>query len=126
MSHILRRTLRFLYLTKRLRGQLQGGERSIGKAARTLAELQRIASEVDLSGIAVVEPELTLMKKATTTITQQANAMFARGLEDRHLAHLGTALQAFYNLGELRDKIDAQCTADLMARGVPEIWEGDA
>jgi len=54
---ILRRTLRYLYLAKRLNGQLRGGAREISKAAATLTELNELTEVVDLRGVDAVDAE---------------------------------------------------------------------
>jgi hypothetical protein len=65
---ILRRTLRYLYLAKRLRGQLRGGAQEVAKAASTLTELNELTAVVDLTGVEVVDAEAGWISKAHSQI----------------------------------------------------------
>eukprot|EP00729_Bicosta_minor_P009414 gene9414-4147_t len=67
---ILRRTLRYLYLAKRLQGQLRGGAQEAAKAASTLTELNeltvRIATDLVDSDLAEVQSAMESALDQTT------------------------------------------------------------
>ncbi|XP_042081455.1 conserved oligomeric Golgi complex subunit 5 [Haplochromis burtoni] len=102
---LLRRIIRILYLSKRLQGQLQGGSREITKAAQSLNELDYLSQGVDLSGIEVIENDLLLISRARLEVENQAKRLLEQGMEIQNPTQVGTALQVFYNLGNLRETI---------------------
>ncbi|KAL0962660.1 hypothetical protein UPYG_G00343520 [Umbra pygmaea] len=104
---LLRRIIRILYLSKRLQGQLQGGSREITKAAQSLNELDYLSQGVDLSGIDVIENDLLLISRARLEVENQAKRLLEQGMEIQNPTQVGTALQVFYNLGNLRETISA-------------------
>uniref|UniRef100_A0A8C1DJG0 Conserved oligomeric Golgi complex subunit 5 n=1 Tax=Cyprinus carpio carpio TaxID=630221 RepID=A0A8C1DJG0_CYPCA len=102
---LLRRIIRILYLSKRLQGQLQGGSREITKAAQSLNELDYLSQGVDLSGIDVIENDLLFISRARLEVENQAKRLLEQGMEIQNPSQVGTALQVFYNLGNLRETI---------------------
>ncbi|XP_053718104.1 conserved oligomeric Golgi complex subunit 5 isoform X2 [Synchiropus splendidus] len=104
---LLRRIIRILYLSKRLQVQLQGGSREITKAAQSLNELDYLSQGVDLSGIEVIENDLLLISRARLEVENQAKRLLEQGTEIQNPTQVGTALQAFYNLGTLRETISS-------------------
>eukprot|EP00041_Stephanoeca_diplocostata_P024385 m.616873 g.616873 ORF g.616873 m.616873 type:complete len:507 (+) comp22516_c0_seq1:238-1758(+) len=103
---LLRRTLRYSYLAKRLRTQLQGGNREIGKAANTLMEIRSLKEVTDLSGIDMVDADESWMADAEAQIYESAVRLLALGMDSQQQMQLGTALQVFRNLGLLKDRVD--------------------
>uniref|UniRef100_A0A8C6LZW4 Conserved oligomeric Golgi complex subunit 5 n=1 Tax=Nothobranchius furzeri TaxID=105023 RepID=A0A8C6LZW4_NOTFU len=103
---LLRRIIRILYLSKRLQGQLQGGSREITKAAQSLNELDYLSQGVDLSGIEVIEYDLLLISRARLEVENQAKRLLEQGMEIQNPTQVGTALQVFHNLGNLRETIN--------------------
>ena len=67
---MLRRTLRHTTLCKRLQAQLQGGSREIAKVAHTLNDLSLLTSEVDLTGVDVVDAKRDWILKAHTGVVK--------------------------------------------------------
>uniref|UniRef100_A0AAY4D2P2 Conserved oligomeric Golgi complex subunit 5 n=1 Tax=Denticeps clupeoides TaxID=299321 RepID=A0AAY4D2P2_9TELE len=102
---LLRRIIRILYLSKRLQGQLQGGSREITKAAQSLNELDYLSQGVDLSGIEVIENDLLFISRARLEVENQAQRLLEQGMEIQNPTQVGTALQVFYNLGNLKETI---------------------
>ncbi|XP_028933803.1 conserved oligomeric Golgi complex subunit 5 isoform X2 [Ornithorhynchus anatinus] len=102
---LLRRIIRILYLSKRLQGQLQGGSREITKAAQSLNELDYLSQGIDLSGIEVIESDLLFVARARLEVENQAKRLLEQGVETQNPTQVGTALQAFYNLGTLKDTV---------------------
>ncbi|KAL8566375.1 hypothetical protein ACOMHN_049333 [Nucella lapillus] len=78
---LLRRIIRIMYLTKRLRTQLQGGAREITKAAQSLNELDYVCEGVDLSGVEVIEADRRFIKQAHKDVETQAQKMLEQGME---------------------------------------------
>eukprot|EP00039_Didymoeca_costata_P020153 m.340253 g.340253 ORF g.340253 m.340253 type:complete len:767 (+) comp19209_c0_seq1:136-2436(+) len=103
---ILRRTLRYLYLAKRLKTQLQGGNREVAKAAATLTELNDLMEYVDLSGVDVVDKERKWIEEVQQQIESSAVEMLNLSMASHNQIQLGTALQVFRNLGRLRKTVD--------------------
>eukprot|EP00040_Diaphanoeca_grandis_P029875 m.175790 g.175790 ORF g.175790 m.175790 type:complete len:775 (+) comp31830_c0_seq1:347-2671(+) len=102
---LLRRTLRFMYLAKRLKGQLQGGNREIAKAATTITEINALTEIVDLSGIEVVDAESGWIAKAKSQIHDSAKTMLELSIQTQNQVQLGTALQVFRSLELLETKV---------------------
>ncbi|KNC73646.1 hypothetical protein SARC_13795, partial [Sphaeroforma arctica JP610] len=100
---ILRRTIRFLYVLKRLRDQVQLGDRHIPKAAQSLADLEEVLTDGDgLSGVYVVDAERAWVEEQRVLVVKKANHMLNTGLKSQNQGDISTALQVFYNLGTLR------------------------
>ncbi|XP_054655848.1 conserved oligomeric Golgi complex subunit 5 isoform X1 [Dunckerocampus dactyliophorus] len=102
---LLRRIIRILHLSKRLQVQLQGGSREITKAAHSLNELDYLSQGVNLNGIEVIENDLLLISRARLEVENQAKRLLEQGTEIQNPTQVGTALQVFYNLGNLRESI---------------------
>jgi len=102
---ILRRTLRYLYLAKRLNGQLRGGAREISKAAATLTELNELTEVVDLRGVDAVDAEAQWISEAQSQINKSAQEMLVVSMDTQNQTQLGTALQVFRNLNRLQETV---------------------
>ncbi|CAI9719984.1 conserved oligomeric Golgi complex subunit 5 [Octopus vulgaris] len=98
---LLRRIIRILYLSKRLRSQLEGGAREITKAAQSLNELDYVCEGMDLSGIEVIEADRRFIKQARKDVEAQAQKMLEQGMETQNQSQVATSLQVFYNLNSL-------------------------
>ncbi|XP_067934499.1 conserved oligomeric Golgi complex subunit 5-like isoform X2 [Watersipora subatra] len=103
---ILRRVIRILYLTKRLKVQQQGGVREITKTAQSLSELRSLSEGVDLSGIEVLEHDRRTISQARLEVESQAQKMLYSGMANLNQNQVGTALQVFYNLNLLKVTVD--------------------
>ena len=77
------------------------------KAAAAVHELEAILREADLSGIDLIDAELPFIRQSATAIREQATSLLRSGLAERSQAQIGSALQVFFNLGELRDASNA-------------------
>lgn len=98
---LLRRIIRILYLSKRLHSQVQNGVREITKAAQSLNEMDYLSQGVSLEGIDVIAADLVFMKRARGEIESQATRLLEQGVVSQNPSQIATALQAFYNLGDL-------------------------
>ncbi|KAJ3163351.1 Conserved oligomeric Golgi complex subunit [Irineochytrium annulatum] len=123
-AELLRRVRRFLYLVRRLEGQVPTAVTALGtvtssggagsmddgqrlelpKAAMSINELDSILQETDMGGIDVVEVELPKIGSARSLIVSQAEAQIQAGLTAQNQADVALGLQVFYNLGQLAGK----------------------
>ncbi|KAF9580890.1 Conserved oligomeric Golgi complex subunit, partial [Lunasporangiospora selenospora] len=106
-SEMLRRVLRFLYLSKRLEMQLPGGDLELTKAALTLSEVDTLLLESDLQGIHVVDNEVRNLESVRGRIIDSADRILQEGMASQNQAQVGSALQVFYSLKGLDIKIMA-------------------
>ncbi|KAF9965881.1 Conserved oligomeric Golgi complex subunit [Mortierella alpina] len=106
-SEMLRRVLRFLYLSKRLEMQMPGGELELTQAALTLSEVDTLLQESDLEGIHVVDQEVQSLESVRGRIIDSADRMLQDGMNSQNQAQVGSALQVFYSLKRLDLKIVA-------------------
>jgi len=104
-AELLRRVLRHLFLTKKLKTQLSGGVRELSKAAQTVYELQECHAGGGLEGVRVVESEMAWIKDTTGMIIGQAERLLLHGVETLNQADIGSALQVFFNLHLLGEKV---------------------
>ncbi|KAF9285229.1 Conserved oligomeric Golgi complex subunit [Mortierella antarctica] len=109
-SEMLRRVLRFLYLSKRLEMQMPGGDLELTKAALTLSEVDSLLQESDLEGINVVDSEVRNLESVRGRIIDSADRMLQDGMSSQNQAQVGSALQVFYSLKGLDIKIMAITT----------------
>ncbi|KAG0095816.1 Conserved oligomeric Golgi complex subunit [Podila epicladia] len=107
---MLRRVLRFLYLSKRLEMQMPGGDLELTKAALTLSEVDSLLQESDLEGINVVDSEVRNLESVRGRIIDSADRMLQDGMSSQNQAQVGSALQVFYSLKGLDIKIMAITT----------------
>ncbi|KAF9361419.1 Conserved oligomeric Golgi complex subunit [Mortierella sp. NVP85] len=106
-SEMLRRVLRFLYLSKRLEMQMPGGDLELTKAALTLSEVDTLLQESNLEGIHVVDNEIKNLDSVRALIVESADRMLQESMESQNQAQVGSALQVFYSLKSLDLKIIA-------------------
>lgn len=62
--------------------------------------------EYDLVGIDVVDEEINWVKETGDMLRREAMKVLDRGMEGLNQAEVGTGLQVFYNLGELRATVE--------------------
>lgn len=77
----------------------------LGKAAQLHCDILRLCNEYDLAGIDVVEEELKWIREIGDKIRSEAMKVLERGMEGLNQAEVGTGLQVFYNLGELKTTV---------------------
>lgn len=76
------------------------------KAAQLHCEIMWISNSNDLSGIEAVDEELRWVSEAGARLRSEGMKVLERGLEGLNQAEVGSGLQVFYNLGELRGTVD--------------------
>ncbi|KAJ3067973.1 Conserved oligomeric Golgi complex subunit, partial [Quaeritorhiza haematococci] len=124
-SDVLRRVIRFLQLSRRLEAQIQDGERGLAKAALCINEIESILKESDLSGIAVVDSELPIIQRSKAQIVSEAEGVLERGLVSQTQSDIAAALQVFYNLGSMAQKVQAvvdRILADSVGKAVQHAF----
>ncbi|XP_074273104.1 conserved oligomeric Golgi complex subunit 5 [Silene latifolia] len=110
-AELLQCTVRVLRLTRKLRGLMGDGEKEsftadLAKAAQLHREVVGMVAEGGLGGIEVVDEEMRWVADAGVRIRSEGIRVLERGLEGFNQAEIGSGLQVFYNLGDLRGTID--------------------
>lgn len=118
---LLRRIIRLLYLSKRLKTQLEGGAREIAKSAQSLAELDYLMEGQDLTGIDVIEQDRRFIRQARKEVETHALSMLSQGIENKNQSSVSTALQVFYHLDMLKNVVN-QSVSDCI-KGLKEHIE---
>ncbi|KAJ6391933.1 hypothetical protein OIU77_025818 [Salix suchowensis] len=106
-NQALQHTTRALRLSKKLRDVISASESEpekldLAKAAQLHCEVLTICDEFDLRGIDVVDEELNCVKETGEKLRSEAMKVLERGMEGLNQAEVGTGLQVFYNLRELK------------------------
>ncbi|KAJ6931038.1 oligomeric Golgi complex subunit 5-like [Populus alba x Populus x berolinensis] len=110
-NQALQHTIRALRLSKKLRDLISASESEpekldLAKAAQLHYEILTMCNEYDLRGIDVVDEELNWVKEIGEKLRSQAMKVLERGMEGLNQAEVGTGLQVFYNLGELKVTVE--------------------
>ncbi|EOD32265.1 component of oligomeric Golgi complex 5 [Emiliania huxleyi CCMP1516] len=138
-SSLLRRVQRLLYLCWRLHEAVDASKarRSAGggagsgawrielssaelpKAAVALREVEEILEEEEerLDGVELVAPELQFARSVGAAVRRQADGMLREALRSLNQPSLTTALQVFFSLGCLRDKVEEAVAAAAASLG---------
>ncbi|KAK9924117.1 hypothetical protein M0R45_032504 [Rubus argutus] len=110
-SELLHHTLRALRLSKKLRDLAADPEKiDLAKAAQLHCEILALYNEYDLSGIEVVEEELTWVREIGETLRTEAMKALELGMEGLNQGEVAIGLQVFYNLGELKPSMEQLIT----------------
>jgi conserved oligomeric Golgi complex subunit 5 len=107
---LLRHTIHRVKLVQRLRAEMKSGSTDImeiAKAARLLSDIRTADSEADLSGLTAIEDDAEFLAVTNTSVRSHINAALRAGLDSLSQAEVGSALQALYNLHELRPAVEA-------------------
>ena len=109
---VLRKIIRILQLSKKLQNQEVSGE--ITKAAASLNELMELwQPEDELNGIEIIEQDQRAIIKAKNEVEKNADTLLKSGMESKSQNQMGVALQVFFNLNILNDKVK-QVQSDLL------------
>ena len=101
---VLRKIIRILQLSKKLQVQLHGEAAELTKAASSLSELMELW-QPELNGIEMIEQDKRAILHAKNEVERSADAMLWSGMESKSQNQMGTALQVFFNLNILPEKI---------------------
>lgn len=103
----------------------------LAKAAQLHCEILSLCSENDLAGIDIINEELASVSEIGSRLRSDAMKVLERGMDGLNQAEVGTGLQVFYNLGELRQTVDAlinkyksQCVKSVsVAKAKEALWQ---
>ncbi|CAN6451672.1 unnamed protein product [Victoria cruziana] len=104
---LLQSTVRLLRQTQKLRSLMQTPDFDVSKAAQLYNDIQMLRREGDLTGIAVVDDELGFLTEAATGLRSEGMKVLERGMDGLNQAEVGSGLQVFYNMGELKTTVEA-------------------
>ncbi|KAL2316816.1 hypothetical protein Fmac_030692 [Flemingia macrophylla] len=107
-TELLQHSIRALRLSKKLR-DLMGADPEkldLAKAAQLHFEILSLCSEYDLAGIDVVDQELAWVRDTGDLLRGEAMKVLEHGMEGLNQAEVGTGLQVFFNLGELKVTVE--------------------
>ncbi|XP_050228083.1 conserved oligomeric Golgi complex subunit 5 [Mercurialis annua] len=110
-TELLQHTIRALRLCKKLRdlislSELEPEKLDLAKAAQLHCEILNMCDEYDLHGIDCIDEELNWIKEIGERLRTEAMKVLERGMEGLNQAEVGTGLQVFYNLGELKFTVE--------------------
>ncbi|KAJ1385319.1 Conserved oligomeric Golgi complex subunit 5 [Sesbania bispinosa] len=107
-TELLQHSVRALRLSKKLRDLMaaEPEKLDLAKAAQLHSEILSLCDEYDLTGIDVVEEELAWVRESGDRLRNEAMKVLERGMEGLNQAEVGTGLQVFYNLGELKVTVE--------------------
>ncbi|KAF8081466.1 hypothetical protein N665_0885s0013 [Sinapis alba] len=108
-TELLSHSVRALRLSKKLRDLTDGSDPDkidLTKAAQLHFEILTMCKEYDLFGIDVIDEEIKFVNEIGERLRSEAMRVLERGMEGLNQAEVGTGLQVFYNLGELKQTVD--------------------
>lgn len=92
----------------------------LAKAAQLHNDILTLCEEYDLGGIDMVDEEINAVKEIGTKLRSEAMKVLEKGMEGLNQAEVGTGLQVFYNLGELRATVE-QLVSKYKGMGVKSV-----
>ncbi|KAI4306003.1 hypothetical protein L6164_029322 [Bauhinia variegata] len=110
-TELLQHSIRALRLSKKLRDLMAAASAEpekldLAKAAQLHSEILSLCNEYELQGIDVVDEELNWVRETGDKLRNEAMNVLERGMEGLNQAEVGTGLQVFYNLGELKFTVE--------------------
>ncbi|XP_028792609.1 conserved oligomeric Golgi complex subunit 5-like [Neltuma alba] len=110
-TELLQHSIRALRLSKKLRDVMavssaEPEKLDLAKAAQLHSEILSLCNEYELVGIDVVDEELNWVRETGDQLRNEAMKVLERGMEGLNQAEVGTGLQVFYNLGELKVTVE--------------------
>ncbi|KAL4379983.1 hypothetical protein GQ457_02G042350 [Hibiscus cannabinus] len=110
-SELLSHSIRAIRLSKKLRDLMASAEAEpdkldLAKAAQLHNDILTLCEEYDLGGMDMVDEEINAVKEIGRKLRSEAMKVLEKGMEGLNQAEVGTGLQVFYNLGELRGTVE--------------------
>ncbi|XVF37671.1 hypothetical protein REPUB_Repub20aG0029700 [Reevesia pubescens] len=110
-SELLSHSIRATRLSKKLRDLMVSAETEpdkldLAKAAQLHNDILTLCEEYDLGGIEMVDEELNVVREIGSKLRSEAMKVLEKGMEGLNQAEVGTGLQVFYNLGELKGTVE--------------------
>ncbi|CAI5956292.1 unnamed protein product [Closterium sp. NIES-65] len=105
---LLRAVIKYLKLVRKLREHLAAGveKAELSKAGQVWQEVGAVHREAQLGGVHVVEAQHEWVAEAGQAIRREAMKALEGGMEAMNQAEVGSVLQVFFNMGELRQTVD--------------------
>ncbi|MFQ6667526.1 hypothetical protein Gotur_033509, partial [Gossypium turneri] len=124
-SELLSHSIRAIRLSKKLRDLMASAEAEpdkldLAKAAQLHNDILTLYEEYDLGGIDMIDEEINAVKEVGTKLRSEAMKVLEKGMEGLNQAEVGTGLQVFYNLGELRATVE-QLVSKYKGMGVKSV-----
>lgn len=101
----LRRIKGILFHSSKLRLHMQAGVKDIVKSAQSLNELDFLLKNFDSTGIEIIENDVHFAFKSRREVEEQAQVILEKSMQHQDQTQMGTALQVFYSLGVLNQKL---------------------
>lgn len=98
---VLRKIIRFVYLSRKLKGHISNGTKELALAASVIQEIEFIKRESDLSGIEVVDIESKWIVRAAQDISQNSSRILLQGIETQVKNILNSFFRYYYILKTL-------------------------
>eukprot|EP00250_Pteridium_aquilinum_P008386 c17905_g2_i1 orf=280-2844(-) len=105
---LLRSVIKALRQMKRLKEVmgLEAVRPDLAKAAQLYSEVETLRKEGDLTGVEVIDAEIPWFTETGNKIKSEAMKVLENGMEALNQAEVGSALQVYYNMGELRSTVE--------------------
>lgn len=106
---LLRTVIRVLKQVKRLQELMEAGGANVdlAKAAQLYNEIETLRKEIDLAGVEVVDEEVPWLLEVGNQIRSEAMKGLEKGMEALNQAEVGSILQVYYNMGELKPTVES-------------------
>ncbi|KAG0626188.1 hypothetical protein M758_2G109200 [Ceratodon purpureus] len=106
---LLRTVIRVLKQVKRLQELWEAGGANVdlAKAAQLYNEIETLRKENDLAGVEVVDEEIPWLLEVGNQIRSEAMKGLEKGMEALNQAEVGSILQVYYNMGELKPTVES-------------------
>ncbi|GJP61316.1 hypothetical protein CLOP_g18490 [Closterium sp. NIES-67] len=105
---LLRAVIKYLKLVRKLREHLSSGveKAELSKAGQVWQEVETVRREAQLGGVHLVDGQQQWVAEAGQAIRREAMKSLEAGMEAMNQAEVGSVLQVFFNMGELRPTVD--------------------
>jgi hypothetical protein len=106
---LLRSVIRALKQLKKLQELMESGgaKADLAKAAQLYNEIETLTKEADLAGVEVLDEEIPWLLEVGNQIRSEAMKGLESGMEALNQAEVGSILQVFYNMGELKSTVES-------------------
>lgn len=106
---LLRTVIRVLKQMKRLQELMEPGGANVdlAKAAQLFNEIETLRKESELVGVEVVDDEIPWLLEIGNQIRSEAMKGLEKGMEALNQAEVGSILQVYYNMGELKPTVES-------------------
>lgn len=109
---LLRSVIRSLRQLKKLQEMMESGgaNTDLAKAAQLYNEIETLRKENSLAGVEVVDEEIPWLLEVGNQIRSEAMKGLESGMEALNQAEVGSILQVYYNMGELKPTVESSIT----------------